>query len=264
MNAAPTTPPRPTPGAGPSSRRDRLRQATTAEIKAAATALLQPQVAGDLSLRAVARQVGLTPSAIYRYFASRDAIVAALASDAGDDLAAALDAAGAASAAATAPVRALDLARAYRRWCLDNPTLFLLLATTDQESLARAATAAPPRSPRPVQDPDAAEVVGPRPLLHLLAEPSLEVLRAGTASGAFVLDGTHAVPADLLTEEVVAGFAARGIDVTPAEVGAIWLLWSTVHGYVVLELGGQARLSWTDVDAAYDHHLRLVLRALSP
>ena len=71
----------PTPDSA-GDRRARLRQATISEIKQAAREHLLRHGPGELSLRAVARDVGVTPSALYRYFESRAALVAALSADA--------------------------------------------------------------------------------------------------------------------------------------------------------------------------------------
>ena len=76
------------------SRRERNRIATLAEIKATARAQMAERGAAALSLREVARQMGMSSAAIYRYFANRDELVTALIVDAYADLAAALDAVG--------------------------------------------------------------------------------------------------------------------------------------------------------------------------
>src|SRR5882757_3055497 len=63
------------------TRRERLRDTTVAEIKA--TALKHMAVSGTaaISLRAVARDMGMTAGAIYSYFSDRDALISALVAD---------------------------------------------------------------------------------------------------------------------------------------------------------------------------------------
>ena len=68
-------PDRPRRGPGPSS---------PSEIKAVARRHLAEQGAAALSLRAVAREVGMVSSAVYRYFPSRDDLLTALIVDAYD------------------------------------------------------------------------------------------------------------------------------------------------------------------------------------
>jgi AcrR family transcriptional regulator len=69
--------------------RERARQQVIAEIKAEARRQLAQQGASALSLRAVARELGMVSSAVYRYFPSRDDLLTALIIDAYSDLAAA-------------------------------------------------------------------------------------------------------------------------------------------------------------------------------
>lgn len=77
--------------AAPVGRRERLRREAISSIKAAALEQVRAQGAGALSLRAVAREVGMSPPGLYRYYDSRDELLTVLISDAYDDLAAALE-----------------------------------------------------------------------------------------------------------------------------------------------------------------------------
>jgi len=64
--------------------RDRVRAELTREIKEEARRQLADVGAGGLSLRAVARELGMVSSALYRYFPSRDDLLTALILDAYD------------------------------------------------------------------------------------------------------------------------------------------------------------------------------------
>src|SRR5947209_15063871 len=66
----------------PATARARARAELTDEIKATARRNLAEVGAPALSLRAVARDLGMVSSAIYRYFPSRDALLTALIVDA--------------------------------------------------------------------------------------------------------------------------------------------------------------------------------------
>src|ERR1700756_3222700 len=81
------------PGHGPVRRRERLRQTTVAEIKALAWQQIAEAGAPSLSLRAIARDMGMTSSALYRYFPSREVLLTALIKDGFASLADALEAA---------------------------------------------------------------------------------------------------------------------------------------------------------------------------
>jgi len=69
--------------------RARVRAEMIAEIKAVARRHLETDGA-NLSLRAVARDMGMVSSALYRYFASRDDLLTELVIDAYHDVAHAL------------------------------------------------------------------------------------------------------------------------------------------------------------------------------
>src|SRR5215467_13782697 len=66
--------------------RQRARAELTREIKEAARRQLAETGAPQLSLRAVARELGLVSSALYRYFPSRDDLLTALIIDAYDSI----------------------------------------------------------------------------------------------------------------------------------------------------------------------------------
>jgi AcrR family transcriptional regulator len=62
----------------PRTARDRVRDEVTKEILAVAGAHLAQEGAAALSLRSIARDLGMVPSALYRYFEGRDALLSAL------------------------------------------------------------------------------------------------------------------------------------------------------------------------------------------
>lgn len=68
------------------TRRERVRDATIREIKTAARAMLVTDGVEALTLRAIAREVGMTAPALYRYFDSREELVLALVVDVYDEL----------------------------------------------------------------------------------------------------------------------------------------------------------------------------------
>src|ERR1700743_252717 len=75
--------------------RERARAELTREIKEEARRQLASSGAGGLSLRAVARELGMVSSALYRYFPSRDDLLTALIIEAYDALGAAAEKAAA-------------------------------------------------------------------------------------------------------------------------------------------------------------------------
>jgi len=107
--------------------RARVRAELTAEIKEAARRQLAEVGAADLSLRAVARELGMVSSAMYRYFASRDELLTALIIDAYNALGAEAESADAGVARADLEGRFRAVGRAIRRWGLAHPYEYALI-----------------------------------------------------------------------------------------------------------------------------------------
>ncbi len=117
----------------PAERRARLREAAALEIKQAAREHLLRYGPGELSLRAVARDVGLTPSALYRYFDSRGALVAALSADALESAGDAVSGAADDRLAPTERLRAMFVA--FRAWSHRHRSEFeLIFANRDEQT----------------------------------------------------------------------------------------------------------------------------------
>src|SRR5664280_629756 len=114
---------------GSGTARQLARAATAARITDVARRQLAEVGASGLSLRAVAREMGLASSALYRYFPHRDALLTALIIDAYDALGVAGERSYAAAArAGTDPGgQWLQVCRACWRWALAHPHEFALV-----------------------------------------------------------------------------------------------------------------------------------------
>ncbi len=115
------------------TRRERLRTEITAEIKEAAWAELQATGLQDLSLRSVARRLGMAPSALYRYFDSRDALLTTIIIEAyealGTELQRAYDKAATRPRVHSRDVY-LEVARRYRDWAMSHRLEYKLIYST--------------------------------------------------------------------------------------------------------------------------------------
>lgn len=117
--------------------RQRRRAAATQEILEAAERHIAEYGPHAMSLRAIARGLGMTVQALYHYFPNRDALVTALIAKAYDDLSAAVQAAvdgmGGGTAREdtaggdTAAPPLVVAAEGYRRWAIAHPERFQLL-----------------------------------------------------------------------------------------------------------------------------------------
>jgi AcrR family transcriptional regulator len=107
----------------PRTARERVREEMTNEILAVAGDHVAREGAAALSLRSVARDLGMAPSALYRYFDGRDALLSALILSAYESLAAEAEraAAGAATDGASDAERWKVVPRALRAWALARP-----------------------------------------------------------------------------------------------------------------------------------------------
>jgi AcrR family transcriptional regulator len=108
-----------------STARERARAELTQEIKDTARRQLAEMGANGLSLRAVARELGMASSALYRYFPSRDHLLTALIIDAYDAIGGAAEKADSPSGAPRE--RWLAVWHAARGWALAHPHEYALI-----------------------------------------------------------------------------------------------------------------------------------------
>jgi AcrR family transcriptional regulator len=123
----------------PASRRDRARADTVREIKRTARAVLVRHGVEGLALRAVAREMGMTAPALYRYFASREELVEHVVADLYAELVAELETARDATDPATPGAQLMTLSRRFRAWALAHHAEFNLLFGSPAESAATTA-----------------------------------------------------------------------------------------------------------------------------
>lgn len=99
-----------------------------------ARALIASEGAAALSLGKLAAELGIKPPSLYRYFASKEALIRTLNEQTNAGLFAAL-------AAAQQPddtpldVQLIYIAHAYRRFALENASMYMLAFTTTQPDL---------------------------------------------------------------------------------------------------------------------------------
>jgi AcrR family transcriptional regulator len=201
--------------------RARVRAEMIAEIKDVARAHLATDGA-NLSLRAVARDMGMVSSAIYRYFASRDDLLTALILDAYNALGDTVEVAEASvTDRARLRLRWLTATRAVRGWALANPAEYALLYGSPVPGYAAPA------------DTIAAAARTPVVLARILAD--------GVDSGQ--LAGTGHRPSVPMAESVRADMARTGGDIAPEIPDELMLAgitgWIQMFGAVSLELFGQ-------------------------
>ncbi|MGO8872400.1 MAG: TetR/AcrR family transcriptional regulator [Acidimicrobiales bacterium] len=218
--------------------RDRVRAEITREILIVARKHLADEGAAALSLRAIARDMEMAPSAIYRYFPGRDALLSALILEAYGSLA---DSATRASTDAyggdgTEAERWLAVPRLMREWALAHPHEWGLVFG----------------SPVPgYQAPE--ETVAPYARLAMaLVRPVLEAHGAGEL---------HAVE-DALVDPTALDAALSPVreaimpGVPVSTVSACVRAWATLIGVINLELFGHWHNTVLDPALLFEETLR--------
>jgi AcrR family transcriptional regulator len=107
--------------------RERRRAAVKRALMTAAKVELTRVGAGGLSVRAIARDLDMAPSALFRYISGRDELLTLLIVEAYDALADHVEALEAAVPRADLRGRWRAMARAFREWCVAHPHEYALL-----------------------------------------------------------------------------------------------------------------------------------------
>lgn len=108
------------------TRRARVREATVAEIKTTARGLLVQDGISALTVRAIAREMGLTAPALYRYFAGHEELVTAVCQDILDEITETIEAARDTVGSEDPVGRLMAACRAFRTWSLAHRREFQL------------------------------------------------------------------------------------------------------------------------------------------
>jgi len=130
----------------PRTARERARAEITAEILDAARGHLATDGAPALSLRAIARDLGMASSAVYRYFRSRDELLTRLIIDAYDSLGAAAEVTEATMDRNDLAGRFTAICDAVRGWALAHPNEYALIYGSPVPGYVAPADTVPPAS----------------------------------------------------------------------------------------------------------------------
>lgn len=201
--------------------RARVRAELTREIAEVARRHLASAGAAALSLRAVAREMGMASSAVYRYFPSRDELLTALIVDAYDALGAAAEAAEAAVPRGDLRGRWQEACRAARAWALAHPHEYALVYGSPVPGYAAPATTTGP----------AARVA------LVLCRVVADGIRSGAVDPAAQPTDADAALVPGLPEQVGLAPGDPGSSVAARAVQA----WTGLYGLISFELFGHTR-----------------------
>lgn len=212
------------------SRRERLRAEAAQEIKTIALRLMAEGGPAAISLRAIAREMGMTAGALYGYYATRDDLVTELIAEVYTGLAEYEEGARDAVPKEDTAGRLLAVGTAFRLWAIGHPEEFQLIYGDAVPGYRKpeggAATAAEQRA--------CAVLTG------IVADAWPHVT---------VSDDDYA------WSDFVPGFAdvirASFPDLPPAAVALAMRVWGRLHGLVALEVYGHLRPQINDPAKLY-------------
>jgi AcrR family transcriptional regulator len=214
--------------------RQRARAELTREIKAAARRQVADAGPQRLSLRAVARELGLASSALYRYFPSRDELLTALIIDAYDALGERAERAAAAVPRADTRGRWLACCAAVRAWAVAHPHEYALIYGSPVPGYLAPQETIPPAT-------RVAAVLG-----ELLTDAWTASAPAGAAAAPAIrpgpaLDGSEPAPAlpDPLGQQAAAVAAAIAPGVPEPMIVRGLIAFTQLFGMLSFELFGQ-------------------------
>lgn len=224
--------------------RQRVRAELTAEIVAVARRHLAEHGADGLSVRAVACDVGMVSSAVYRYFPSRDDLLTAL-------IVSAYDAVGTAAEEAEAKVRRPDLpgrwlavATGVRAWALRHPHEWALIFGSPVPGYVAPADTLDPSARIPL-------------LLLAIAADHAATPASDDDGGRRLPPMPRAVRADLRALRTQFGAGPDDHQLTR------WIAaWTMLVGSISFELFGHLHNVITDHDHYFAHQMRSVAHDL--
>ena len=223
--------------------RSRAREQTMRDIVRIGRTHLATDGAAALSLRAVARDLGVVSSAVYRYVGSRDELLTLLVVDGYDELGDAVDQALAKVARSDHAGRMVAIGRTVRAWALREPATYALLFG----------------SPVPGYEAPAERTT----------EPGTRVIRrlVEVWEDAWVA-GVITVPVETVRPRRLGRDLARirrefGISAPEALVARGMLAWASLFGCVSFEVFGQyGPDTFTEPQDIFEHHLQALVASV--
>jgi AcrR family transcriptional regulator len=208
----------------PLTRRERLRRQTVDEIVEAALGLVDDGGAHGLSLASVGKAVGMTPPALYHYFASREALLDALVLAGYADLGTAVETTVRQTQDRSPVDRLAAITGAWRHWALDHPRRYSMLFTGSRREAV-----------------DPLESVGAISQSMLALVTTIQEIAAGTETGpADAARAAGAAEGSVLDQDLARWGRSLGTPAgaAPAVLRLALSTWYRVHGLVSLEIVG--------------------------
>lgn len=222
------------------TRRERIRDATKEEIKAIARRQMAEQGTAAISLRGIAREMEVTPTALYRYFASHDDLITELILDAYHAHADALEEADQTQVAEDYKGRMYAVLMAFRQWAMEHSTDFQLIYGN------------------------------PIPGYHAPDEPTIQaasrnmavvvnILSGAMEAGKLIPQPEHTHMPSTVTQQITQA-NRYGVKDIVVYIGALG--WTRLHGIIMLELFNHLQPVVGDTEAFYQHQIRNLINEI--
>ncbi|MGH3655291.1 MAG: TetR/AcrR family transcriptional regulator [Micromonosporaceae bacterium] len=229
------------------TRRERLRAATVDEIKQTARRLLVSDGPAAISLRAIARDMGMTAPALYRYVPSHEALMDGVCADLKSELIAELERARDAVPAERLGARIQATCRAFRDWAVGHPAEFSLMFA----STTRAPDETPPESADWLGGAHGAHGVARHDAAVRFGRVFLDLIVELWRRRPFPVIDPEVFPAELRDqlERFVAGAELE----VPIGVAYVFLSgWVRLYGLVALEVFGHLDFAVGNVEPLFE------------
>lgn len=230
----------PSPSPMPRTPRERARAQTVADIVRLGREHLAVHGAAALSLRAVARDLGVVSSAVYRYVQNRDELLTLLLIDAYGELGDEVDAAVGRVAEADFAGRFRALGRAVRSWAVREPARYALLFG----------------SPVPGYQAPAERTTGPG---TRVINALMDIFDGAWRAGALLVETPSAAVSGPLAQDLAVIREELGLAVPGELLARGALVWTSLFGAVSFEVFGQyGEGTFAARDDLFEHHLRVL------
>lgn len=226
------------------TRRGRARAATESDIRRTARKLLVGQGPEAVTLRAIARELGITAPALYRYYESRDDLLESLRLDVCTDLAAEI-AEDIAELKDEGLLQLFQICKGFRRWALTHTKEFTLVFASPTGATGTATGSALRRLDEPFGRIFLAAAG------HVLAQHEL-VMPPNDVVPPELRDDLTAFQEDLLT---VLKESGREIPAEKLDLGLTYLMitfWARLYGHVTLEVFGNYPIPVSKPDVLFE------------
>jgi AcrR family transcriptional regulator len=186
-------------------------------------------------MRAIGREMGMTPSALYRYFPSRDDLMSTLTVDGFTSLAEEMEATQVRFARAAPCDQWVALATTHRTWALAHTSEYQLLYRTDPEKNPPAAMEAYMR----------------------VVNPLFQCMEALIAAGKLDVEAAKPLVSRSLSKQFQEFAVATGRDLPPVALALCMHAWIQLHGFINLELAHQ--MIPVDYDQFFERNMREII-----